>query len=53
MSDKEIKQMVFNKTPIDRIIEIIKMRDCVEVIGTAGGDTLTYRFYKDGTTVER
>lgn len=53
MNDKKIREIIYNHTPIDRIMRIVPFRDFAEVTGTAGGDVLTYRIYKDGTITER
>ena len=48
-----IKQIVFEKTPIDNIIDYYETRDFIEVTGRAGGDVLTYRIYNNGTVTEK
>ena len=45
-----VSKLVYEHTPIDRILDIDKFAEwnggyCYEVIGTAGGDALTFRFY--------
>ena len=49
----KIKKMVYDKTPIDKIIDYYETKDFIEVTGKAGGDTLTYRIYNDGTVTVR
>ena len=48
-----IKKIVYDKTPIDTIIDYYKTGQFIEVTGRAGGDVLTYRIYNDGTVTER
>ena len=50
---KQIQQLVFENTPIDTIITIYDLPNGIEVIGRAGGDTLTYRLYDNGMVVEK
>ena len=38
---------------LDYILETIPAPDFVEVVGRAGGDTVTYRVYNDGSVYER
>lgn len=38
---------------LDYALDIYSDPDFVEVTGKKGGDTLTFRLYNDGTTVER
>lgn len=38
---------------MDRILDVYTDRDYVEIVGTMGGDVLTFRFYNDGTVGER
>lgn len=53
MTDKEIREIIYSQTPIDRIMRIVWFKDFVEVTGPAGGDVLHYRIYNNGTIVER
>lgn len=53
MTEAEVKRIIATRTPIDIIISVYKDRDYTEVIGTAGGDVLTYRVYNNGTIGER
>lgn len=53
MTDKMVREIIKNKTPLTRIIEIVKFGNFAEVVGKAGSDTLTYRIYANGTIVER
>ena len=50
---EQIKQLVYSQTPIDTIITTYDLPNGIEVVGCAGGDTLTYRFYNNGTVVEK
>ena len=50
---KQIQQLVFENTPIDTIITTYDLPNGIEVIGRAGGDTLTYRLYDNGMVVEK
>lgn len=50
---EQAKKILFNNTPVDRIIETYEDRDYIEFVCKAGGDTLTYRVYRGGTLVER
>lgn len=49
--EKEAVDWAIDKLEI--ILQTYKTPDFYEFIGTIGGDTLTYRYYKDGTIVER
>lgn len=48
-----LQDTVFANTPIDTIISSYDLPNGIEVTGRAGGDTLTYRIYKDGSVVEK
>lgn len=48
-----IKKIVYEKTPIDKIIDYYETREFIEVTGRAGGDVLTYRIYNDGSVCVR
>ena len=50
---KQIQQLVYQNTPIDVIVSTRDLPNGIEVIGYAGTDTLTYRFYDNGVIVER
>ena len=52
MTEREVREKVWQKTPIDQIIQISNYGDFWLVMGTAGGDMLCYRFYKDGSWCE-
>lgn len=45
--------VIFAETPIEYITDTYEARDFVEVVGKAGGDTLTYRVYDNGRLCER
>ena len=53
MTDKMVREIIKSKTPITRIIEIVKFGNFAEIVGRAGSDVLTYRIYANGTIVER
>lgn len=53
MNDKAIREIIYNQTPIDRIMRIVPCNGFAEVTGTAGGDVLRYRIYNNGTITER
>lgn len=53
MSDDAVKKIVYERTPIDTILDIYTDSEFSEVVGRAGGDTLTYRIYPDGRIYER
>lgn len=44
---------IYTETPMEYHLEINEARDFVEVVGRAGGDTLTYRVYDNGSIYER
>ena len=50
---KQIQQLVFENTPIDTIVTTYDLPNGIEVVGRAGGDTLTYRLYDNGMVVEK
>ena len=50
---EQIKQMVYSQTPIDTIVSTHDLPNGIEVRGYAGGDNVTYRFYDNGTVVEK
>lgn len=50
---KKTKETIYSKTPITQIIDFVKFKNFVEVIGKAGSDVLAFRIYADGTVVER
>lgn len=41
------------KVRVDRILEVIPMRDFIELVTVTGGDCVVYRVYNDGSVVER
>lgn len=51
-TEKEIKDLIFSKTPIAQIIEVYQTPQFVEVVGRGGGDVLTYRIYNNGSVCE-
>lgn len=55
MTDKEYKKFVKDgiRDYFDYPLEVYETPNFTEVIGTMGGDSRTFRFYKDGTIVER
>lgn len=50
---EQIKKMVYSQTPIDTIVTTYDLPNGIEVRGYAGGDSVTYRFYDNGTVVEK
>lgn len=44
---------IYAETPMEYHIEIYEGKDFVEVVGRAGGDTLTYRVYDNGSIYAR
>lgn len=50
---EKAKKILFEETPTDRIIDYYIGVDYVEFDCKAGGDTLTYRVYKNGKIYER
>ena len=50
---EQARKMIFESTPVDRIIDTYEDRDYIEFVCEAGGDVLTYRVYRGGTIVER
>ena len=50
---KTIQELVYQNTPIDTIISTYELPNGIEVVGRAGGDTLTYRIYENGQVTER
>lgn len=53
MTMEEAKDILWESTPADQILNIYEERDYIEFVCRAGGDVLTYRVYKSGTIVER
>jgi hypothetical protein len=53
MKKQHIENLVFHSTPIEDIITLYEGKDFVEVVGTAGRDTLTYRIYENGMVTEK
>jgi hypothetical protein len=50
---EQIQQIIFQTTPIDRIISTHDLPNGIEVRGYAGKDSLTYRIYDNGMVVEK
>lgn len=50
---QKILELIKEETPIDTVMDVFCASDFVEVVGRAGGDVLTYRFYNNGTVTER
>jgi hypothetical protein len=53
MTKKTLKEIIFTNTPIDKVISTSEGPGFIEVIGCAGGDTMTYRIYENGQVTER
>lgn len=49
---KDIRKIIFEKTPIDQIISIDRIGNFYEVVGKAGGDVFLYRVYDNGAICE-
>ena len=41
------------KERVDRILDVVPMRDFVELVTVTGGDCVVFRVYDDGSVVER
>ena len=41
------------KGRVDHILDVVPMRDFVELVTVTGGDCVVYRVYDDGSVVER
>ena len=50
---QKILELIKEETPIDTVMDVFCSSEFVEVVGRAGGDVLTYRFYNNGTVTER
>ena len=53
MTKKTLKEIIFTNTPIDKVISTCEGPGFIEVVGCAGGDTMTYRIYENGQVTER
>ena len=53
MTKEKAKEIIYENTPLDSIVEIIPTPDFIEITGKAGGDYLTYRVYNNGTLSQR
>ena len=51
--EKKARQRIQVECGVDKVIEVIPTKEFVEVVGTKGGDILTYRVYNDGRITER
>lgn len=51
--EKKAKQRIQVEKGLDKVIEVIPTKEFVEVVGTKGGDILTFRLYNNGTITER
>jgi hypothetical protein len=51
--EKKAKTRIQLECGLDKVIEVIPTKDFVEVVGTKGGDILTYRLDNDGNITER
>lgn len=49
---KAIKRLK-NETPLETVLDVYEDSQFVEVVGRAGGDTLTFRVYANGNIYER
>lgn len=46
-------KIAISKVYLDEVLTWYEFRDCVEIVGRKGGDTLTFRVYDNGTITER
>lgn len=53
MTKETLKTIIYSNTPIDSIISTNEGPGFIDVVGCAGGDTLTYRIYENGQVTER
>ena len=53
MTDSEIRKIVIERTPLDRVIQTQNFGNYTDVVGSAGGDNITYRIYSNGQVVEK
>lgn len=54
MKEEAAKKLLFAMTPITEILRVYNLgHGDWEFVGNAGGDTLMYRVYNDGTVTER
>jgi hypothetical protein len=53
LEQENLQKLIFQNTPIDTIVSTHELPNGVEVRGYAGGDSLTYRIYDNGTVVEK
>lgn len=53
MTKETLKTIIYSNTPIDRIISTAEGPGFIDVIGCAGGDTLSYRIYENGQVTEK
>lgn len=52
-NERMTKALDWAKNVVGRILDVWVERDFVEIVGQEGGDTRTFRYYDDGTVVER
>ena len=48
MTIEEAEKILYRNTPIEYIYRVTQIKDFIEFVGDAGGDTLTYRVYNNG-----
>ena len=53
MTQKTLKEIIFTSTPIDKVISTYEGNGFIDVVGCAGGDTMTYRIYENGQVTEK
>ena len=53
MPKKDFERLIYSNTPIDHIHSVYEERDFIEVHGSAGGDSVVYRIYENGTIIEK
>jgi len=53
MTEKQVKEIISKRTPIQNILRMSNYSNYWEVVGEVGGDILTYRVYRNGDITER
>lgn len=51
--EKEAVNKVKKECGVERVLDTVEMRDCVEVVGKCGGDVVTFRVMNNGQIYER
>ena len=50
--EKKARKYIKAHSPIEKILYSADYGDYVQIVGKAGGDVLTYRYYSDGDVYE-